>query len=95
MQFYAAWPVECHAQDFEILKRGPGNVPVIIWRPVEAGSVVVIGDTHLASNDNLESARSIHGENLYFWRWLLSRATDRAEWIPPNPSAQPDEEAAP
>jgi hypothetical protein len=86
MRFYAGWPVECAEADVEVLKYGPGDIPMIIRRTVGRGSVTVVGDTHFASNWNLlQATRGQPTENEIFWRWFLSRITGRKEWLPPEP----------
>jgi hypothetical protein len=48
--------------------------------------VVVIGDTYLAVNDNLESdVNIILPDNVIFWRWLLTHVTDQDDWVPSAP----------
>ena len=54
---------------------------------------MLIGDTYLATNQNLESATGRFAENIEFWRWLLPRVTDREAWIPPNEDSAPSEVA--
>ncbi len=82
VQLYAAWPVE---RTGTVLLRGFDDVPVVVSRSVGRGTVAVIGDTYLSTNRNLESTEGEVIENVQFWRWLLSRVTDREEWIPPDP----------
>ena len=49
-----------------------------------AGRVVVIGDTHFAGNENLETASARFPDNILFWRWLLSRVVPgQKAWNPP------------
>jgi hypothetical protein len=92
--FHAGWPIEVDASDAEVLVRGPREEPLVVSRPVGRGRVVVIGDTGFALNKNLEY---IGGEpfeeggyeNAHFWRWLISRITERPEWIPPPPPPKP------
>ncbi len=44
----------------------------------------MIGDTHFASNENLETAESTIPDNIRFWRWLLSRVVaGQKPWNPP------------
>ncbi len=46
--------------------------------------MVVIADTYFASNENLETAENSVPDNIYFWRWLLSRVvTGQKPWNPP------------
>jgi hypothetical protein len=50
----------------------------------QGGSVVVIADTYFASNENLETAENSIPDNIYFWRWLLSRVVPgQKPWNPP------------
>ncbi|MCY2994502.1 MAG: hypothetical protein NTY19_42550 [Planctomycetota bacterium] len=87
--FHTGWPVECDATDAEVFVRGPHEEPVVVSRPLGQGRIVVIGDTNFALNKNLEyvGGEPFEGrhENADFWRWLLSRVTDRPEWVPPEP----------
>ena len=62
-------------------------LPTIVVRDVGRGKVVVIGDTGLAMNKNLErrDGRPFEGmrENSDFWRWLLARLRGRrTDWLP-------------
>ncbi len=87
---HAAWPVECDASDPDVLVRGYGDVPLAIRRAVGSGNVVLVGDTCFAMNRNFgwtggEPSEETT-ENAHFWRWLLTRVTPTAEWIPPNPA---------
>jgi hypothetical protein len=89
--FYAVWPVEAEGSGVEILVRAADDQPVVVSRRVGSGRVVVIGDTGFAMNKNLEyvGGEPFEGnyENAHFWRWLITRVTDRPEWVPPP--AQP------
>ena len=87
MHLYAAWPIKCSAEDRTVLVYGREDTHVVIHRPVGRGNVVVVGDTFLAVNENLELREGPIDENVRFWRWLISRATGGPEWLPPNPSA--------
>ncbi len=82
MHLYAAWPVESDARDAEVLKTDFDGQSIIIQRPFGKGTAVVIGDTYLAINRNLESGWS---ENVTFWRWFIGRVTDKEDWIPSRP----------
>ncbi len=95
MRLYAGWPVQCTGQGAEVLKRSSEDWPVIIRRPVGRGVVVLIGDTFLATNQNLESLDGEIRDNMQFWRWLLPRVTKREAWIPPKPEpeSEPDDAA--
>jgi len=87
VQFYAAWPVAVEGDRAEILVSAPNGQPVVVARQVGRGRVVVIGDTGFALNKNLEyiGGEPFDGryDNAHFWRWLISRVTNRAEWSPP------------
>jgi hypothetical protein len=87
VRFYAGWPIEVNAPDVEVLVRGQRDEPIVVARRSGRGAVVVIGDAHFALNKNLEyiTGDPFDGryENAAFWRWLLSRVTSRAEWVPP------------
>ena len=93
--FHAGWPVATTATDAEVLVRGRGDQPIVISRRVRKGCVVLIGDTGFAMNKNLEyiGGEPFDGgyENAHFWRWLITRVTDRPEWIPPPPVVEPNE----
>ena len=70
----------------KVIAYGRGNKPIIVLRDVGDGKVVVIGDTGFAMNKNLErkDGRPFEGmrENADFWRWFITRLTDRPQWIP-------------
>lgn len=89
VQFYAAWPIISEGSDAETLVSAPNGQAVVVSRRVGRGRVVVIGDTGFALNKNLEyvGGEPFDGryDNAHFWRWLISRVTDRAEWSPPPP----------
>ena len=88
MQSYASWEVECKKAPYVRMVHWSDGVidrPFIISRPVGDGTVVVIGDTYLAVNQNLESAVNVMPENVNFWRWLLSHVTGRDDWEPSPP----------
>jgi hypothetical protein len=98
--FHAAWPVEVRGGNADVLVRAADNRPIVVARRVGRGSVVVIGDTGFAMNKNLEyiGGEPFDGgyENAHFWRWLISRLTDRQEWVPPPPPpAQADQPLTP
>lgn len=86
VQFFAGWPIEHPAKDTRVLTRGFHNLPIIASRSFGAGKVVLIGDTFMAVNQNLESVDQDLPENIVFWRWLLSLITKREPWIPPKPN---------
>jgi hypothetical protein len=85
--FHAGWPVAATADNVDVLVRGRGDQPIVVSRRVGQGRVVLIGDTGFAMNKNLEyiGGEPFEGgyENAHFWRWLITRITDRPEWIPP------------
>jgi hypothetical protein len=87
VSFHAAWPVEVRGGNADILVRAADNRPIVVSKRFGEGHVVLIGDTGFAMNKNLEY---IGGEpfesgyeNAHWWRWLISRVTKRAEWVPP------------
>ncbi len=90
VQFHAAWPVAAVESDAQILVRAANGQPVVVCRPVGRGRVVAIGDTGFALNKNLEyvGGEPFDGryDNANFWRWLISRVTNRPAWTPPAPS---------
>ena len=61
-EFFAGWPVEGDADNFDkwvVWSDGKNDRPIVVSRPGRGGTVVVIGDTHFASNENLESDREL------------------------------------
>jgi hypothetical protein len=102
VRFHAAWPVHCDDPEARVLAYGRGDLPAIVLRRVGAGKVVVVGDTHFATNANLEreDGQPFEGmrENADFWRWFLTVLRDQPAWVPPalqegtesgSPSASP------
>jgi len=88
MQSYASWEVECNEPDRQIMAEGSDGLPYrpfIVSQPVGRGTVVVVGDTYLATNQNLESAVNTFSENVNFWRWLLTHVTEQEDWMPSPP----------
>lgn len=101
VRLHAAWPVESTDGKGEVVAYGRNQLsnvesdtelPVILLRDFGSGNVVLIGDTNFAMNKNLEY---VNGEpfaggydNAHFWRWLISRLTDRPEWIPPPAASE-------
>jgi len=85
--FHSGWPVRPESEDAEVLVYGENDQPIVVTRRVGRGSIVVIGDSEFALNKNLEyvTGDAFEGryENADFWRWLLSRITNRSEWVPP------------
>ncbi len=96
VRFYAAWPVEVRGGNADILVRAADNRPIVVSKRFGKGHVVVIGDTGFALNKNLEyiGGEAFEGdyENSHFWRWLISRVTDQAEWVPPPGEPPADNE---
>jgi len=99
VRFWSGWPIECDAPDARPIAYGRGNVPVILMRQIGKGKVVVIGDSHFATNKNLENVDGspIEGmrENSDFWRWLLADLRGTERWLPPKPGVRPPSPAAP
>ena len=97
VQFYAGWPVECtaaHPNTLVVWSDGTTDRPIVASQSDQGGTVVVIGDTHFAANENLESADKSIPDNIRFWRWLLSRVVPgQKAWRPPGdlPETAPDE----
>ncbi|MFO7901775.1 MAG: DUF4350 domain-containing protein, partial [Pirellulaceae bacterium] len=98
VRLHAAWPVESTDGRAEVIAYGQNQLrvvesdtvlPVILARGFGKGTVVLIGDTDFAMNKNLEyiTGEPFAGghENAHFWRWLITRITDRPQWIPPPP----------
>jgi len=87
VQFYAGWPIECAAagaRNWIVWSDGKIDRPIVAGLSDRGGTVVAIGDTHFAINDNLESADNSIPDNVRFWRWLLSRIVmGQQEWDPP------------
>ncbi|MBN2476863.1 MAG: hypothetical protein JXB62_19810 [Pirellulales bacterium] len=102
MLCYSSWEVICTEQDgWKMAQWSDGitDVPFVVSRPVGRGTVAVIADTYVATNQNLETAETAFAENVDFWRWFLSRVTDRPPWTPskqdePKPPSPPDRPAA-
>ena len=101
VQSYAGWQVECRDEGrYEMAKwsnamagqQRPERVierPFVVSRQFGKGTVAVIGDTYMAVNQNLESAGDVIPENVVFWRWFVSRVTDREPWTPPKKNGKP------
>ncbi|MCH7558103.1 MAG: hypothetical protein IIB56_11685 [Planctomycetes bacterium] len=96
VRFHAAWPIACNDPGARVIAYGRNDSPVIILRPLGAGKVVVIGDTHFATNKNLEweGGQPFEGmrENADFWRWFITQLRDQEMWIPPALQSQPESE---
>jgi hypothetical protein len=84
VRFYAAWPVEsvdADARKMVYWNKDAKEWSVVVSRSPEGGTVVVIGDTHFASNENIDMDKNA---SIRFWRWLLSHAVPgQKEWNPP------------
>jgi hypothetical protein len=82
--FYAAWPVESSdagSQKMVFWERSGVESTLVYSRPEGHGTVVLIGDTHFASNENIQFDESA---SVRFWRWLLSRVVaGQKPWTPP------------
>lgn len=97
-RFYACWPAESVNADTRRLvswNKDSKEWSVAVARSVGGGTVVVIGDTHFASNENVELDKNA---SIRFWRWLLSRvAPGQKEWDPPpgTPDMSPAENDSP
>ncbi|MCE5266867.1 MAG: hypothetical protein LLG00_03160 [Planctomycetaceae bacterium] len=86
-QFYAAWPVE-YGSDANVWSAWSAeneSRAVIASRRVNNGSVVVIADTHLASNENFGTGQSPDRDVIQFWRWLLTRVVPGEKAWNPGP----------
>jgi hypothetical protein len=98
VQFYAGWPVTStapNAQNQIVWFNEQDERPIVVSQSEQGGRVVVIGDTHLASNQNLETNESSIPDNIRFWRWLLSRVVPgHKAWEPPAASGKPAEKNA-
>jgi hypothetical protein len=99
VQFYAGWPVECTASNPQKLvdwSDGKSDRSIVVSQSEQGGSFVLIGDTHLASNQNLETNESSIPDNIRFWRWLLSRVViGQKPWEPPAATGKPADNNAP
>jgi hypothetical protein len=88
VRYHAGWPIHCD-KETRVIAYGPGNVPVILLRPVGKGKVVLVGDTCFAMNKNLEreGGQPFEGmrENADFWRWFIAQLAGRTGWNPPRP----------
>jgi hypothetical protein len=91
VEFYAGWPLECVApsqQEWVAWSNGQTSRPIVVSHSEQGGTVVVIADTHFASNENLETAEDSLPDNIRFWRWLLSRVTPGQKPWNPSPNAE-------
>jgi hypothetical protein len=86
-RFHAAWPVKSTETGEKRLVGVEGNDgwAFVYSRSVGSGSVVVIGDTHFAGNENFQPEGRLEPDRVLFWRWLLSRVVPgQTEWNPPE-----------
>jgi hypothetical protein len=87
VSFCGAWPVEfdpSRGNEMVAWSDGKQHHAVVVGQPTTHGVVSVIGATHFAVNENLESLGDSLPDNIRFWRWLLSRVVvGRQEWDPP------------
>ena len=63
VQFHAGWPVECTASGATeqiVWSNGQVERPIVVSHSDQGGTIVVIGDTHCAANENLEDRGSFH-----------------------------------
>ncbi len=97
-RFYAAWPVKSTKSGEKRLMGMSDHEDwaFIYSRSVAAGSFVVIGDTHFASNENFQPEGRTDHDRVLFWRWLLSRVVpDQKKWDPsPASKAEMKEKAS-
>jgi hypothetical protein len=84
--FYAGWPVySTESGEDRIVATDGKDWAYIQRRGVGAGSVVVVGDTYFATNENLQWRGRNILDRIYFWRWLFNRIVPgRPEWVPPE-----------
>jgi hypothetical protein len=83
--FYTMWPVESSGENpakmLVYWARGGNQWSIVAQRSYSAGSVVVIGDTYFASNENFNANAKF---SVRFWRWLLSSVVrGETPWKPP------------
>lgn len=85
--FHAAWPIECGQDGADKLStwtNGKDEQSLIVSRKDGGGSVVVIGDTHFAGNENFQAKGRTSPDRVLFWRWLLSHVIPgQKPWNPP------------
>jgi len=98
VRFHAAWPIRSIDPRSAVAVVGRDELPLIIWRSVGKGKVVLIGDSEFATNQNLENegGQPFEGlrENADFWRWFISYYL-RGESPPWFPSLVPAPTTAP
>ena len=87
--FYAAWPVESlDGSGGKMVSPSDNRTWAYVYRRSEgAGTVVVIGDTHFASNENFAPENRRDNNQVLFWRWLLSNVMRGEEPWSPAPAA--------
>jgi len=87
VRFYAGWPVDCEAASENkqvVWSNGVVDQPIVVSQNDQGGTVVVIGDTRFACNENLEGSDVLIPDNIRFWHWLLSRVVPgQKPWEPP------------
>ena len=71
-RFWEAWPVE--GGEPVVIMAGE---PVVVRARLERGQLIVIGDTKMLFNMNLEGEDVWSVENMQFLRWLLRDVTKR------------------
>jgi hypothetical protein len=77
--------------DVHVIATGMLNgraVPVILWKGVGQGKVVLAGDTSFVMNKNLETENGDlfdqMRENSDFWRWFIPQLNGTPPWYPPK-----------
>jgi len=92
LQTYAAWPVQAEGYHWKALATGREGQPVVLGQPAPdengPGQVVLVGDTLVAVNENVQTPEQQAPANEDFWRWLIGQVTPHPEWIPPDADAQ-------
>ncbi len=85
--FCAAWPIECNqdgADELSVWRSGTEEQAIILRRKEQGGSIVVIGDTHFAGNENFQEDGRVLPERAIFWRWLFGQVIPgQKQWYPP------------
>lgn len=83
--FYAPWPIKSTGSDAAPMMVNTESGYVLIQKKTSTtGAIVVIGDTHFASNENLRPKGRPLTDRVLFWRWFFSRAVpNRDPWDPP------------
>ncbi|MFZ1934514.1 MAG: DUF4350 domain-containing protein [Thermoguttaceae bacterium] len=86
VQFYAGWPIDADGsavQPWIYWSDRNTELPIVVYHPDGSGGVFVIGDTHFAANENLQTPDGAVADNIAFWRWLLTRLPGQKPWDPP------------